>query len=552
MIHPRIWLLITLLFLSSLACNAFTGNTEPVLPPPPTAGGSPIALTTTPGIAATATLPGQAGTPLATTGPGTPTVAVPPSGPSLKTLTDLNVRSGPGTVYDRVAFLLEGQTAVITGRNADTTWWRIQCPTNATAGAECWVSGSDRFTQAFNTAGVAVVAQIPATPTPATLPANGGVIAYVDNGRLWLAPIDLTQDPPTLGEAKQIAPDTDVIAVYLSPDGKKVAYKTGTSQFNSLKVVNIDGQNNQTLIEPGQLPLRVEDTTNLASIIGQVQWLADSQNIAVNSTIINLAGPGAGSQQDLWTVNLSGNLTERFRAGAGGGAFAISANNRVIFGRDQAIVRANLDGSDSTTVVTFDFINTASEYTYYPKPQWSADGSVAYVAVPSKDPFNSDATAALWRIPATGSAQQVGSVPGNTLFGPVNWSVNGNVLAYAYHNNSGDSPVLSVANGAGVNPSPYATGNNVLVWGWSKNERNFLYATDVAYGVGQIGASPVQTNLASGTQAVDGQWLTDSTYVVLAGTNGNWGLNIGTVSGKTAVLKTLTSPGLPLFDVWTP
>ena len=44
MLRERIfWLLIALLALSSLACNAFAGGTEPIAPPPPP-------VTTTPGV----------------------------------------------------------------------------------------------------------------------------------------------------------------------------------------------------------------------------------------------------------------------------------------------------------------------------------------------------------------------------------------------------------------------------------------------------------------------------------------------------------------------
>jgi uncharacterized protein YgiM (DUF1202 family) len=39
--------------------------------------------------------------------------------------TNANVRSGPGTNYYVIGALSEGQTAVVTGRNADSSWWQI-------------------------------------------------------------------------------------------------------------------------------------------------------------------------------------------------------------------------------------------------------------------------------------------------------------------------------------------------------------------------------------------------------------------------------------------
>jgi uncharacterized protein YraI len=37
----------------------------------------------------------------------------------------INVRSGPDTSYDQIGQLQKGQTAPITGKNADATWWQI-------------------------------------------------------------------------------------------------------------------------------------------------------------------------------------------------------------------------------------------------------------------------------------------------------------------------------------------------------------------------------------------------------------------------------------------
>ncbi|HSB00083.1 MAG TPA: sigma-70 family RNA polymerase sigma factor [Anaerolineales bacterium] len=48
-----------------------------------------------------------------------------------------NCRKGPGTAYDVVTSLLQGQTVSIDGRNEVSTWWWIALPN----GGHCWVSG---------------------------------------------------------------------------------------------------------------------------------------------------------------------------------------------------------------------------------------------------------------------------------------------------------------------------------------------------------------------------------------------------------------------------
>ncbi len=144
-----IWLGLALLLAATLACNAFAGQNGSSLPPPPSVA-SPVApgvatpLPGTPpaGIAPTVTLPGE------TAPPGETLPAA--VGGTLRMLSDLNVRAGPGVGYERVGFLLRDETAVILGRDPASGWWKIECPPRAD-GNECWVSGSERFTQVQST-----------------------------------------------------------------------------------------------------------------------------------------------------------------------------------------------------------------------------------------------------------------------------------------------------------------------------------------------------------------------------------------------------------------
>ncbi len=121
---------ILILILTSLACNAFAGRMEP-LPPPPTAvvDERPAAATAEP--VATATLSSLS----------------PISAGRVTILVDLNIRSGPGVEYDRVGFLLAGESVPVVGVNSDTGWWKIECP-DIISESECWVSGGEQFTRA--------------------------------------------------------------------------------------------------------------------------------------------------------------------------------------------------------------------------------------------------------------------------------------------------------------------------------------------------------------------------------------------------------------------
>jgi hypothetical protein len=85
--------------------------------------------------------------------------------PTVKAVTGVNVRSGPGVEYaPPIGWLAEGQTARITGRNADGTWWQIRHPPGTKQVG--WVSAKPQYTEASNADGVPV-RKAPPLPTPA-------------------------------------------------------------------------------------------------------------------------------------------------------------------------------------------------------------------------------------------------------------------------------------------------------------------------------------------------------------------------------------------------
>jgi len=85
--------------------------------------------------------------------------------PLITANSSVNVRSGPGTVYDAIGSFTTGATAAVAGKNSDGTWWYIAFPSGP--GGYGWISGSV-VTATCVPASVAVIA---APPTP--LPASG-------------------------------------------------------------------------------------------------------------------------------------------------------------------------------------------------------------------------------------------------------------------------------------------------------------------------------------------------------------------------------------------
>ncbi len=108
-------------------------------------------------VLATATVtPETSATPLEGETP-TPTSCV----PFVIAQQDANCRTGPGSAYDVVGYLLTGEMALIDGRLIDSSWWRVG---NPDAAGTCWVWSSP--VEAYCNPESVPVLEAPPTPTP--------------------------------------------------------------------------------------------------------------------------------------------------------------------------------------------------------------------------------------------------------------------------------------------------------------------------------------------------------------------------------------------------
>ncbi len=87
--------------------------------------------------------------------------AIDPNDPTCRALTNtgLNLRSGPGTVYDRVGLVAGGAVVPIIGRVGDNSWWQVRYGINVG-----WVSG--QYTSIYGICSSVPVISSPPTPTP--------------------------------------------------------------------------------------------------------------------------------------------------------------------------------------------------------------------------------------------------------------------------------------------------------------------------------------------------------------------------------------------------
>jgi hypothetical protein len=528
-------LLIAMLALSSLACNAFAGNLAPTTERPTTV--TPVSATVTSESILPTITPINAGA------------------AAISMLVDLNVRSGPGVHYDRVGFLTKGTSAAVIGVDKQSGWWRIDCPPSITTD-ECWVSGGPQFVTENN---VQEVPTVMAPPTPTTIPptveAGHGLLAYIDNGRLFVAGLDLGQNPPGLTfEPRQVSNADSVERFAFSPDGYRIAYTAGIEGSNSLNIVNLDGGDHRTLVTSSILPwAETQEDGQAAVLIDTIEWLPDARGVAFNTRVQNLEEPGGTSQEDLWLATLEGELVNVLPAGEGGGIFAIESATHVLLSRDDELARANLRTSEQDILLQFDPANTASDYIYYPVPQ--PTGSGAYIAIPAPDPWVADAETTLWRAPVNTPAIEIGRLTNIPLDQLVYWSSNGRRTSFFQRSNSEEQSTLRMftAQGDGSGAISYAGGPGLNFLGWDPDDELFLYSGIGFYAVGRPQAPPIQILLPPGQIVTDGEWLVEGDFVVVIAdpVNQTWQIKSANISGDTRMLANGIG-GSSTITVWLP
>ncbi|MCZ7671150.1 MAG: hypothetical protein M5U34_30390 [Chloroflexi bacterium] len=221
--------------------------------------------------------------------------------------------------------------------------------------------------------------------------------------------------------------------------------------------------------------------------------------------------------------------------------------NVALLGQKTAVLRTNLDGSQAETVIRFPAVNTASEFAFYPWLQWLDGGAFAQAALSSPEPYTKP-EANLWRIPATGKAESLITLPGNIIFSPVIWSDSGEQAGYI-RQLTGRESALVIGAGDGQNMTPYGDTADHF-FGWNPAGKQFVYTGPGTYAIGQTGEEPLLIDMAEGKTAVAAQWLNDKTFIIALGSADNWDFRWQTVAGPATRL--ISGSTTALFDIWSP
>jgi uncharacterized protein YraI len=196
--------------------------------------------------------------------PGVTIPVIDPNDPTCRALINagLNVRTGPGTVYDRVTTLAAGTVVPIIGRTGANDWWQIRY--GITIG---WVSAP--FTSVYGICNAVPVVPSPPTPTPL-----GGVPTFTPQPTFTPRP----QPTNTPGRA-------DLVVTTIA-GATSVTLSSGADQTYSVTITNTGSGPSGSFVNTFTVP---DGTT---TDLGTVSNLNAGESITLTITV---HFPAAGS-----------------------------------------------------------------------------------------------------------------------------------------------------------------------------------------------------------------------------------------------------------------
>ncbi len=371
-------------------------------------------------------------------------------------------------------------------------------------------------------------------------------VVYSETGDLWVA---IGFNAP-----RQITSGHFDHYPMLSPDGTKVLFQrdlesdsTGLYRFE-LWSINADGSDERRLVSAADLPgqmgsvMGAEEETMLDRLPQQVIWLEDSRSIAFNTLIE--AGYGVISFYDLWVADTETGAVTRLLEDGDGGSFAYSPDGtKILVSNPNSVSLVNADGSERRQLVSYPFVNTVSEYAYNPQPVWSPDGSFGLVAIASEDPYFADPYITVWRLPLSGEATVISTLPGLNLYNTMDdqlWNAARTALAYTDDNYS-----LHLATLTGESLQIYGIADQF--YGWSSDGSYWFFwplnlSSNILLAGTDMAPTPLETPEGDIPDWLEVKWVSGTEYVVLS-SNYYEGTTLwtGQVGGSLRVIAALVN-----------
>jgi hypothetical protein len=407
-------------------------------------------------------------------------------------------------------------------------------------------------------AGTAIVALTPEAHDLPTVEPTAAPVVYPVKVSFVSPDRDLYVWDESMPTAQKRVDTGDVSGSVISPDGTLVVY-TRTADFSnySLEVINFDGSGQRVLMDAAAFAALPRPSGSLSSSPSQMAFVPNSHTLVFN-TRVQYEGPGLAFNPVLHRIDVDADTISNILNIGEAWKFTYSPDgSKIAISQPTGVGTYNADGTlIDDNILTYPFVNTASEYAWVASPQWSADSTQMMVAVPPQDPWTDPVgDGSLWRVAADGmSGEQTLSTP--MIYYPGGFAYFSPDLSKVIFFTRFGAPVdstytLHTANVDGTNNVSYVNGLFDQPVSWSPDNTRFFYTDRVgdvrnSY-IGTLGAPPAL--IPDINNAGDSKWIDANRFLVSTLGGGTGSLLLGTVGAPTGVIYSGTGDNFLSFSV---
>lgn len=378
-------------------------------------------------------------------------------------------------------------------------------------------------------------AAVAATEAPVVTPIH---VCFVSTARNLYAWEDGTGIPT------QLTVSADVMNCYVSQDGSLIAFvRTAADNIYQLDVINFDGTNQRTLLTTAQIAALPRPSDSLSLEPAQIAWIPGTHTLALNFKV-HYEGPGLAFTDPLYLVDGDTGSMLNMLSNGSSWKFGYSPDGTKLWISRPTGVDLYLSSGDlvAANAITYDFVNTASEYAWVALPSWSSDGNTLAVAIAPAQPWGDvvDPTR-VYVFTATGTIT-FSSVASVMQFSQSMASFDPGLTRVAYTERVGvpadNNWALHVSNIDWSGDAVIATGYINQMPIWSPDGAYYIYTIGTG-GVTQtyLGIYGGSSTLLAGVPGlIDARWIDGSRYIVSTRFGTASSLMLGSLDGTFGVI----------------